>query len=175
MRRRVVRYGACNTLGPMVRRALGIAGLALVLFHGWLFAGQAWDGQLLELPVVVRWLIAGGLAWGLYTLRRQGAPLFSGRKAATIWLVAALLHGPAVAERIESPGAPALPEVVAVLTQVSVGAVAAFGLLLLAALLGRARRPELAIVSAARSDRAPLGPLAAGTYFLFAPRPPPVA
>ena len=159
----------------MFRRVLGAAGLLLAIFHGWLFAGQAWDGQLLEPAVVLRWLVAGGLVWGLFALRRQGAPLFRGRKAITIWLLAAILHGPAVAERLETPGAPALPEVVAVLTQVSVAAAAVFSLLLLAALMGRASRPTAVVISRERSTPAFAGPLAPGTHRLFAPRPPPVA
>ena len=48
-----------------------------------------------------------------------GTSIFRGRKAVAIWVLAALLHGPAVARRIDRLGEPALPEFVVTLTQLA--------------------------------------------------------
>jgi hypothetical protein len=158
----------------MFRKALAVAAVLLAAFHGWLFAGQLWNGQLADLAVLLRWLVAGGLVWGLYGLRRQGAPMFFGRKAVALWLLAALLHGPAVAERVGAPGIPALPEVVATIAKVALGAAALVGLILLTGLAVATRRKRPVVASRTRSSHALQGALSPGTYFLFAPRPPPV-
>ena len=81
----------------MLQRTIaGAAGL-LVLFHAWLLGSQLWDGQLAEPELVLRWVIAAGLILSLLVLRRSGAEMVLGRKAISIWLLAALLHGPAMA------------------------------------------------------------------------------
>jgi hypothetical protein len=158
----------------MVRKALATAGLLLVLFHGWLFVGQVWTGELADLTVVARWLISGGLVWGLYQLKRQHAPIFFGRKAVALWVLAALLHGPALAERIAAPGDPAIHEIVATVAQIVTGAAAVVGLVLFTGLLSSTRRRTPTVFTAIRSDHAIEGALAPGTCFRFAPRPPPV-
>ena len=99
----------------LIRRALLTAGALLALFHVWLFAGQAWNGHLADPALLLRWLFAGGLVAALVGLRRQGTSIFRGRKAVAIWVLAALLHGPAVARRIDRLGEPALPEFVVTL------------------------------------------------------------
>jgi hypothetical protein len=159
----------------MFRKALAAAGALLALFHGWLLVGQAWDGQLADPGVLFRWFIAGALVWSLLALRRQGAPVFFGRRAVAIWLLAALLHGPAVAERIGAPGIPALPEVAATLAQVALGATTIVGLALLAGLLAAPRRLCSPLVTLAHRHRPLPGALSPGTYLSFSPRPPPVA
>ena len=73
----------------MFRRTVTALGALLVLFHVGLLAGQAWDGQLADPSVLVRWLLAGGLAWALAGLRRSGIPVFFSRKAVALWLLAA--------------------------------------------------------------------------------------
>lgn len=158
----------------MVRKALATAGLLLVLFHGWLFVGQVWTGELADLTLVARWLISGGLVWGLYQLKRQDAPIFFGRKAVALWVLAALLHGPALAERIAAPGDPAIHEIVATVAQIVTGAAAVVGLVLFTGLLSSTRRRTPTVFTAIRSDHAIEGALAPGTCFRFAPRPPPV-
>ncbi|HSG00202.1 MAG TPA: hypothetical protein VLA20_03685, partial [Vicinamibacterales bacterium] len=149
-------------------------GLLLVLFHGWLFVGQVWAGELSDLTLVARWLISGGLVWGLYQFRRQGAPIFFGRKAVALWVLAALLHGPALAERIAAPGDPAIHDIVATVAQIASGAAVAVGLMLLTGLLSSTRRRTPTVFTVIRSDHAIEGALAPGTCFRFAPRPPPV-
>jgi hypothetical protein len=158
----------------MIRRALIAAGMLLVLFHGWLLVDQVWAGALTDLALVARWVVAGGLLLALYGLRRQGAPVLWGRQAVALWLLAALLHGPAVAQRVSTTGEPVGPAVVATLVQVTLGTTLIVGLLslgLLAVRRRRARQPATAV----RSDHAFLGALSPDTYVLFAPRPPPLA
>jgi len=158
----------------MFRKALAIVGLFLVVFHGWLFAGQVWEGQLADFALASRWLIAAGLAFGLWALRRQQAPLFRSRRAVALWLLAALLHGPALADRFDV-NAPALPEAAAVLVQASTGAAVLAGLLILLALALRATRrtPRLPAHLLVRMPVA-ADPHRSGWTAVFAPRPPPL-
>ncbi|HYN06703.1 MAG TPA: hypothetical protein VES67_04870 [Vicinamibacterales bacterium] len=158
----------------MIRRVLLTAGALLALFHVWLFAGQAWDGQLADPALILRWLFAGALVGALAGLRRQGASIFRGRKAVAIWLLAALLHGPAAARGIEGLGEPALPEFVATFTQLLVASGAAFRL---AWALGRTR-VRRQIVPGGRSlriafNQSRIRPLSGYGLLQFAPRPPP--
>ena len=156
----------------MIRRALAVAGLLLLLFHGWLFAGHVWDGQL-DLAQTARWLVAAGLVVALHQLRRRGIPLFHGRRAVAIWLLAALLHGPAVSERT-GVSMPALPDIVAVLAPVSIGVMlAGFGVWLALA-LGRRRR-TLRLFIGIGIDADVVDPFALDSYPILAARPPPNA
>ena len=83
-----------------------LAGSVLVAFHVWLLADRVWSGQLLEPERLFRWLIAAGLAVGIVLLRRQGAAIF-GRRALVVWMLAGLLHVPAIANRLDSFDTPA--------------------------------------------------------------------
>jgi hypothetical protein len=158
----------------MYRRILFGLGVLLILFHGWLLAGQAWAGQLNDIALVTRWLVAGGLLLGLRQLRRQGASMFWGRKAVALWLLAALLHGPALAQRL-AVDAPALPEVVATIAPITAGAIAIAGLLSLVLAAGVRRRdrhtslPSLAFVFVIA------GALSPDRRWRYAPRPPPLS
>jgi hypothetical protein len=158
----------------MFRKVLAATGLVLVLFHGWLFAGQAWEGQLADVGQASRWLIAAGLAFGLWTLRRQGGSMLRGRRAVALWLLAALLHGPALADRFDV-NAPALPEVAAVLVQASTGVAVLAGFLILLALALRTTRrtPRLPAHLLVRIPVA-VDPFGSGRTAVFAPRPPPL-
>jgi len=82
-----------------------LVGAVLVAFHIWLLAGHVSSGELLEPERLFRWLIAAGLAVGIILLRRQGAALF-GRRALIVWMLAGLLHVPAIANRLDSFDAP---------------------------------------------------------------------
>ena len=90
----------------MFRWLTRLAGAVLLAFHVWLFAGAVSTGQLLEPERLFRWLIAAGLAAGIVMLRRQGAAVF-GRRALIVWMLAGLLHVPAIASRLDSFDAPA--------------------------------------------------------------------
>lgn len=156
----------------MFRRAAIASGGLLVLFHAWLLGSQVWDGQLLELGLALRWLVAAGLVAALAMLRRRGHSIVWGRKAVSIWLLAALLHGPAVADTGLQPDWAAVPEAVTTLVQVGAASVGiGLGLLLIGALLRRRHAPSVARATATASRRP--GLRAAGRGLRFAPRPPP--
>jgi hypothetical protein len=156
-------------IAAMLRRAVTTAVALLALFHLWLFAGQMWDGRALEPATALRWLVAGGLVVALAGLRRTGQPLVFGRRAAAIWLLAALLHAPKALDRIQDLPPDTWIEVV------SVGlAAAGAGLALLAVVAAcrvrRRRGPGVAFLT--------LRPLAIGISPGFAlacaARPPPI-
>ena len=158
----------------MFRKALAAVGLLLVVFHGWLFAGQIWDGRLADAALVSRWAIAAGVVFGLWALHRRGGSLFRGRRAVALWLLAAMLHGPAFADRFDV-SEPALPETVAVLVQASTGLAALGGLLVLLALVLRARRQSPRPPARVSALIPPVpGPLRSGQILALAPRPPPL-
>ena len=157
----------------MLQRTIaGAAGL-LVLFHAWLLGSQLWDGQLAEPELVLRWVIAAGLILSLLVLRRSGAEMVLGRKAISIWLLAALLHGPAMAGPHERSEWPALPEAVTAVVQIAAASVVlGLGLALLAAL-----RARLLATSQARHHAFPVRAFEASNVHRLvriAPRPPPI-
>jgi hypothetical protein len=161
-------------LSRMIRATLALAGAALIGFHGWLFAAQAAAGRLEDPWVVVRWIAAAGVLAGLIAVRRRGGSLW-GRKSVAIWMLAALLHGPASASQLEIDfNSFALPETVAttVLQLVSSAALGA-GLWLLAALLTRrAHTPRLRFTPAPAFAIA--GSPGTRRSQRFSPRPPPL-
>ena len=105
----------------MLRKIIAGLGALLALFHVWLFAGQVWSGRLAEPGPILRWLVAFALIGALAGLRRRGLSLIAGRQAVAVWLLAVLLHGPALAARIEDGFAPMVPEVIATVSQVAAG------------------------------------------------------
>lgn len=155
-----------------LRNTLKAAGALLVLFHVWLFARDAWAGHLLlDLGLLARWGAAAGLAWGLFRLWRQGASLLLGRKAVALWTLAAMLHGPALAGRLDIPDLPLAPVVAGSLVP---AAATLAGLLVLLALADAFRRRPLAVAGVhSRSGHARPGALTPGTHLPFAQRPPP--
>lgn len=92
-----------------------LTGAALVGAHVWLLAAQWSAGRLSDPGLLIRWAVAFGLTGALVALYRSGATLFS-RKSVVVWLLAALLHGPAVASRSgQLVNLNALPEAAATL------------------------------------------------------------
>jgi hypothetical protein len=155
----------------MLRRLLKSATGALGLFHLWLFARQAWTGELGSPDTILKWIAAAALVAALVALRRAGVPLARGRKAVAIWTLVALLHAPAVGERLSTFDTPGLPETAIALTQVVVSLAPMAGALFLLWLArttvprpSRASQPAAAAFSPRRLARA---------SFAFAPRPPP--
>ena len=121
---------------------------------------------------LLTWLVQS-VALGAATAALVRLPLVRGRKAVAIWVLAALLHGPAVARRIDRLGEPALPEFVVTLTQL---AAASSLVLTLAWAFGRMSRRRIA---APTPVQIPVSLPRAGLSFArafvrFAPRPPPV-
>ena len=120
------------------------AGAALVGFHVWLLATQWESGRLADPALLLRWAAALVLAAALMWLGREGTSLVS-RKAVVIWLLAALLHGPAIAARSgDVGGLQTLPETAAALliqtaAVAGVLAVSIWTLWLVAGLLSRRR------------------------------------
>lgn len=157
----------------MFRRILAAAAAALALFHVWLFAGQALQGELADPARLARWLFAGVLLAALVAFYRAGVPLLRGRKAVAVWLLAALLHGPAIGERLDALGTPSIPEAVSALANLGAVAAGALGLLLLL-WVARVPRASAAGIRAAVIVRAAFGPLAPDAHAAFAPRPPPL-
>lgn len=157
----------------MFRRILAAAAAALALFHVWLFAGQALQGELADPARLARWFFALLLLAALAAFYRAGVPLLGGRKAVAIWLLAALLHGPAIGERLDALGTPSIPEAVSALAGLGAAAAGALGLLLLLWIARAPRRVAAAVPLVAGAPRA-AGPLPPGTHLAFAPRPPPV-
>ena len=107
----------------MFRWLTRLAGSVLLAFHVWLLAGAVSSGQFLEPERLIRWVIAAGLAAGIYLLRRQGAAIF-GRRALVVWMLAGLLHVPAIANHLDSfdaPAAAALTEIALVSVAVGLG------------------------------------------------------
>lgn len=155
----------------MLRRAAAILGGALVLFHIWLFLDRLWQGQLADAAALLRWAVAGGLTAGLWTLNRRGVSLVRGRKAIAIWVLAALLHAPAVAGEHQADHAPALAEVVTNVAQVLGAFGVGLGLILLAVALRRRTTPQLAWARAVARCR--VRPYVAGRSLHCSSRPPP--
>src|SRR6186713_881440 len=121
----------------MVRRLLAAACALLAGFHVWLFVSQLGDGELADVSLLARWAVAGLLVAALWYLRRQNVPMFWGRRAVAVWLLAAVLHGPSVSDRLTTSDAIVPEEVAAVLMQVATGAGVLTLLLLAAVVLAR--------------------------------------
>ncbi len=157
-----------------LRMASAIGAAGLVAFHGWLLAGQLADGRLADPGLALRWAIAGALVAGLMVLHRSGGSIWS-RRGVAIWVLAALLHGPAVAAASsDSSGALSLPEAVAtVVLQVSATAGSlALGLCILGWLIGvTPLRSGLRLAPGV----APVRPRTHSGRRPFSPRPPPHA
>lgn len=157
----------------MIRRSALAIGALLGAYHLWLLGHQASSGQLSDPATVLRWLVAIALLTGLVSLWRRGESM-TGRPAVAVWVLAALLHGPALANDIDGFATPALPEAVATVAQAA-AAVAAMGLALLVWLrhtawaLGAGAGLLLPVESTFLPSRA------AARQLRFLPRPPPLA
>ena len=157
----------------MARKSLTLAAILLAAFHIWLFAGQVWGGELVDLALVSRWIIAAGLVAALLNLRRRGVSLVRGRQPVAVWLLAALLHGPALARDLDVV-APSMPEVVATLAKAltEIGVAGTVLLVLFALRRGRSGVPALRALSSLHAPSF-VGALPPRSFLLFAPRPPP--
>jgi hypothetical protein len=156
----------------MLRRLLSGAGAALGLFHVWLFGRQAMEGALASPGLLLKWLAAFGLAAALVALRRKGVSLVRGRKAVAVWVLAALLHAPAIGERVSALDIPAVPEAVLTFSELIAPVALLTGLL---ALLWIARPRAAAPLRLLRAlDAAiPSASWTACALAAFSPRPPP--
>lgn len=124
---------------------LALAGAALIGFHGWLFAEQVAAGRFDDPWLVFRWIAAAALIAALVAARRGGESIL-GRKSIAVWVLAALLHGPAFASDLQADfNALALPETAAtsVLQLVSSAALGVSLWLLAGLLLARRHSPQV--------------------------------
>jgi hypothetical protein len=153
----------------MLRRAAAAATVLLGIFHGWLFLGQLWDGRALEPAQAARWALAAGLVAALLDLRRRGEAVIAGRRAAAVWLVAALLHAPGALERTGDLSGGDWSLVATVVA--TAGTAAVVGLALARRAPGRAR---LVATAPPLVDRVAARALRWRAVLVLAPRPPPL-
>jgi hypothetical protein len=156
----------------MLRRCALAAGGLVAAFHVWLFAAQVWSGHVAQPEVLVRWLLAAALVAGLASLGRRGLPVVFGRHAVAVWVLAALLHGPALANDLDGFATPSMPAVVT-LAQ-SLLPATALALALLALCLRAATAGAVPLRSAATRAKLHAWPGGAGVVVGFLPRPPPL-
>jgi hypothetical protein len=157
----------------MLRRSALAAGALLAGFHAWLLAAQVWSGHVAQPDVLLRWLVAAALVAGLTALGRRGLPVMFGRQAVAVWLLAAVLHGPALANDLDGFATPSLPEAAVALTQSSLS-MTAIGLALLALWLRAVHSGVTGRVVAPVIGRVPSRTRAAASGLGFLPRPPPL-
>ena len=119
------------------------AGVAIGIFHLYLFWDRLAAGDLLDPSIALRWLSAAGLVLALVLLRRMRIPLTTGRKACVVWLLVVLLHAYGQAPVLQqAPGDGFDASIVFVLPST----VAVIGLGLLCALDARRRLAAVATV-----------------------------
>jgi len=145
------------------------AALLLLGFHAWLLWQRLSGGSLLEPAIALRWAAALPMVAGLLLLRRYGASLFRGRRAAVLWLLVAVLHWSGAApgtvdELSRAPHWLFVPAAAAPL---------ALALGLLAAALGAARRRRAVDPLGPRPSPPSLTGFAAGFPLALHARPPP--
>ena len=127
-------------LRSLARVTMVLAGAALVAFHGWLFAAQVAAGRLEDPWLVFRWTVAVVLIAALAAIRRDGDSIWS-RRGIAVWVLAALLHGPAVATDFSDANRLAPPETAATsLLLLASATVLAVTLWMLAGVLARRDR-----------------------------------
>ena len=156
------------------RLTAAASGAVLVAFHGGLFAAQALNGRLDDPWLVVRWLIAAGLIATLAAIGRARGSIWT-RQGLAVWVLAAMLHGPAVANEFRhSPVSLALPEASVISIVESLVSVTAFAaaLWMLAGLLRRCRR-HTRLYARAYADRLRAGIFGDGFSPRYFSRPPP--
>lgn len=158
----------------MVRAGVLIAGAVLTAFHAWLFGSQAVAGRLAEADVAGRWFIALGLLAGLWALRQRGSTPSTRRRSIALWVLAALLHGPALANDHDGFATPAVPEVVVTVAQAAV-TMATLGVALLLFFRHSIWALGVAAGLLTTSDPRCLPSRAPARRLGFLPRPPPLA
>lgn len=155
----------------MLRRAVVGLGVLVGGSHAWLLGAQVLRGELLEPGLLLRWTVAALLVAAFVAVRRRGATLF-GRQVVALWLLAALLHTPALAGHHDPTAMPALPEVVASLMQTAAIAAGFAAVFIFAVIAWAISRPLLrAAWREVRGARRVFG----SSPPVFLPRPPPVA
>lgn len=156
-----------------VRAAGHLAFAALAVSHAWLLGLHLLDGRAFEPATAARWTVAVLVLAGFRALNHRGLPLFTGRRAAALWLLVVLIHCSAAADGNAAALRTAIPESVTVLAQLSVTT----------AVLGAAMASVSVAAAAPWAGGRPayfvpllIGGLpCSGHVFCFSPRPPPLA
>ena len=169
---RICRDRMAKMFARLIRLTVALAGGALAVFHGWLFAAQAAAGRLDDPWLIFRWVAAIVLVGALIAVRRGGDSIW-GRKGVAIWVLAALLHGPAVAGKYDVADFALAESVATSVLRLVASAAFAIGVWILAGLLA-ARRKSLSVRSPFQPAFSAAGVLAAGGTPPFNPRPPPL-
>ena len=156
-----------------VRTAAAVSGATLFAFHGCLFAAQAAQGRLEDPWLALRWLIAAAVVAVLAAIRHAGGSIWN-RQGLAVWVVAALLHGPAVTTDFGNSINLAPPETVATAFLESLVAVSALAVTvwMLAGLIGLRDRHARLYVSAVTPRRVGVT-LGDGFSPAYSSRPPP--
>ena len=156
-----------------LRAASVVTGAVLFAFHGWLFASQIADGRLADPWLLFRWIAAAGLIAALAAVRVRRGSIWR-KQGIAIWVLAAVLHGPAVAANSNHGlNALALPETaVTSILRLVVPAAAVLALWLLAAMFAGRRHDPSLVFDLPLAFAAP-GILADGFSPAYASRPPP--
>ncbi|MEZ5293643.1 MAG: hypothetical protein R2745_21345 [Vicinamibacterales bacterium] len=157
----------------MIRRSAFAVGALLGSFHLWLFGQQAWSGQLADPATIGRWALGVALVAGLMLCRHRGIPVL-GRQSVAIWVLAALLHGPALAADADRFSMAAVPEAATTIAHALLS-VAGLGLLVAAALALTTRNSLPPALSWVPSALPPVSGERRAAVPRFLPRPPPVA
>lgn len=155
----------------LIRRTLALMGGALAAFHGWLFVAQAASGRLEDPWLIFRWIAAASLIAAFAAVVRGGGSVW-GRKGIAIWVLAGLLHGPAVAGEADITTIAVAETVSNSVVQLLSAAAFAASLLVLASLLRARQRLSQKFSLFVPVLGAPAH-LAAGITPQFSPRPPP--
>jgi hypothetical protein len=170
----MLRHLRLERFRAMARTTAVVSGATLVAFHGCLLAAQAAEGRLEDPWLVFRWLVAGGLVAALAAIRRTDGSIWN-RQGLAVWVLAALLHGPAVATEFgNSINSLALPETVATSILESLVSVSALAVTLwmLAGFLGLRDRHARLYVRVATAG-SPSGLFGDGFSPHYSSRPPP--
>jgi len=170
----VTRLPRLERFRSLARITAVLSGTALAAFHGVVFAGQAAEGRLEDPWLVVRWLVAAGLVAALAGIRHADGSIWN-RKGLAVWVLAALLHGPAVTADFGIASLDrSLPETVATSILEALVSVSALAITmwLLAGLLGLRDRHARLYVSVA-TPASLFGLFGDGFSPQYASRPPP--
>jgi hypothetical protein len=123
----------------VLKRLGSVAVATLVAFHVWLFGNLLVEGRIASPVRALPWALALVLFAAFVAVSRSSDVASRRRRLIALWTLAALLHAPATAERIESASMPAPPTIALVVTGLAPGL---FALLLAATLMARAFAAE---------------------------------
>jgi hypothetical protein len=129
----------CYSLGAVLKRLGSFSIATLVAFHACLFGKLLVEGRITSPERALPWAAALALFVAFVAVSRSSDIASRRRRLVALWTLAALLHAPATAERIERAPIPVPPTIAIIATGLAPGL---FALLLAATLLARAFAAE---------------------------------